>query len=289
MVKSAAAVKEADIGSHWERIPVGENIVGSLNSDFDGDYSAFFQAYDDWLYSTQAHILRALDRFDWGGKRVLEIGLGQGADSEQLVRRGAIWSGVDLTQQSVDRVNRRFELRKLPREVITRGSAVRLPFRDRTFDAVYSHGVLHHVPDISAAQAEIRRVLKADGRLIIMMYARNSLNYQLSIRWLRRIGLALLFVLPIPVSGIYAEHKRLARQEGLLNYLRLKNFTNRSTDGPGNPYSKVYDRGTLLSDFPDFAIVRTFKMWMHAPPLPIQGLPGEAWLGWHLWAELKAR
>ena len=154
---------------------------------------------------------------------------------------------------------------------------------------VYSHGVLHHIPDIKGAQQEIRRILKEDGRLIMMVYARNSLNYQLAIKWLRRTGLALIYVLPVEGTGIYAQHKKLAKQYGLFEYLKMKNFLHRSTDGPENPYAKVYDERAIKQDFPDFNIVRSFKRWMHAPPLPVHGLPGEKYLGWHLWAELKPR
>jgi hypothetical protein len=42
---------------------------------------------------TTNHILRALDRLKWEGKRVLEIGIGQGADAEQLIQRGR--AGLD--------------------------------------------------------------------------------------------------------------------------------------------------------------------------------------------------
>jgi ubiquinone/menaquinone biosynthesis C-methylase UbiE len=275
------------IKSHWEAIPVGENVVGSLTHDFGGDYSAFFGYYDSWLYKTQGHILRALDRFDWEGKRVLEIGLGQGSDSEQLIRRGARWSGIDLTRASVARLQKRLEMRDLPYEHLVQASAVGIPFRDGHFDMVYSHGVLHHIPDIKTAQREIRRVLKPAGRLVMMVYARHSLNYQFAIKWVRRIGLALLYMLPVQGSGIYAEHKRLARQEGLRQYLKMENFIHRSTDGPRNPYSKVYDKYSIVEDFPEFEVLRMFKLWMHAPPLPVHGLPGEQFLGWHLWVELK--
>jgi hypothetical protein len=132
-------------------------------------------------------------------------------------------------------------------------------------------------------------VLAPDGRLIIMLYARNSLNYLVSIRWLRRIGLASIYLLRLPVAGIYSEHKRLARELGLRHYLKMENFIHGSTDGPDNPYSKVYDIRTIIQDFPAFEILRTFKLWMHAPPLPVHGLPGESIFGWHLWAELKPR
>ncbi len=50
------------------------------------------------------------------------------------------------------------------------GSALALPFRSRTFDFVYTVGVLHHVGDPRAqarAVAEVHRVLRPGGRLIV--------------------------------------------------------------------------------------------------------------------------
>ena len=57
----------------------------------------FFAATMRFDTSREAHILRRLDAIDFKGKQVLEIGLGQGADSEQIIRRGAIWSGIDMS------------------------------------------------------------------------------------------------------------------------------------------------------------------------------------------------
>jgi SAM-dependent methyltransferase len=282
-------VDEGKIRSRWEAIPVAENVVGSLKVDFRGDYSTFFDSFDRWLYSQQKHILYALDLFDWRDKNVLEVGLGQGADSEQLIRRGALWSGIDLTWESVERVRQRMKIHNLSYKHIVQGSAVRLPFADAQFDMVYSHGVLHHIPDVKCAQREIRRVLKDDGSLVIMLYARHSLNYHLSIRAIRRLGLILIYALPFHFSGVYREHKQRAREVGLWNYLKMENFIHRSTDGPQNPFSKVYDRKTILEDFQDFEITRLFKLWMHAPPLPVDNWTAGRWLGWHLWAELKPR
>ena len=77
-----------------------------------------------------------------------------------------------------------------------------------------------------------------------------------------------------------------ARRIGLGRYLRLNEFTHYNTDGPGNPYALVYDRRRIERDFPSFRITRTYKRFMHAPPLPVHGLPGQSLMGWHLWAHL---
>ncbi len=117
---------------------------------------------------------------------MLEIGLGEGSESEQLIRLGAQWSGVDLTSESIARVGSRLALRSLPYEELRQGSVLKLPFADNTFDLVFSHGVLHHVPDIGQAQREIHRVLRPGGELVVMLYARWSLNYLVSIGILRQ-------------------------------------------------------------------------------------------------------
>ena len=104
--------------------------------------------------------------------KLLEIGLGQGADSEQIIRRGARWSGLDLTAESVARLRTRLELRQLPYDELKQGSALAIPYPDNAFDKVFSHGVLHHIPDIRLAEREIARVLKPRGELIMMVYAK---------------------------------------------------------------------------------------------------------------------
>ena len=50
---------------------------------------------------------------------------------------------------------------------------------------------------------------------------------------------------------------------GVLEYLKMRNFMHVSTDGPFNPYSKVYGRREITDDFADFEIVETHKEFMH--------------------------
>jgi hypothetical protein len=121
-----------------------------------------------------------------------------------------------------------------------------------------------------------------------MVYAKRSLNY-VSIAVLRRLGLLGLYVAGARARGKYATHLEQARARGLLRYLRMEEFIHRNTDGPLNPYSKVYTRAQIVEDFPDFQLTEVHKEFMHAPPLPVHGLPGARLLGWHLWAHLVKR
>jgi SAM-dependent methyltransferase len=280
---------ETEIKDFWQTHPCGAELVGDLNDETRVEYEEFFQRYDEFRYSLEPHILKNLDRIDFADKRVLEIGLGQGADAEQIVRRGGIYSGADLTEESVKRVKMRFELRGLAFERIDQASALELPFEDGSFDIVFSHGVLHHIPEIGKAQAEIARVLKPNGRLIAMLYAKWSLNYLVSISVARRLGLLAMYGLGVKARGIYGDHIANAKKMGVGKYLAMRNFINVSTDGPFNPYSRVYGRREIEADFIDFEVVETHKEFMHAPPLPVHWLPLASVLGWHLWAEMRKK
>jgi SAM-dependent methyltransferase len=291
--EAARLMSEETVRDFWEARPCGDHIVGGLDERFHHDYAHFFDEYDAWRYDQEGHILACLDAVDWRDRDVLEIGLGQGAESEQLIRRGARWSGLDLTQESVDRVATRLRIRSLPHVALRRGSALQIPYEDNSFDYVFSHGVLHHIPDIERAQAEIHRVLRPEGALIAMLYARRSLNYQVSIRVVRRGALAAVYPLRktglVPPRGMLRAHLDNAERMGLSRYLDLETFTHHSTDGPLNPFARVYSPSEVERDFPDFTLVSSYQRYMHAPPLPVHGWPGAGRLGWHLWVHLSAK
>jgi SAM-dependent methyltransferase len=278
---------EPQVQAFWGAHPCGEQFVPGAD---DIGYERFFSEYDRFRYTREAHIPRCLDEVAFGGREVLEIGLGLGADAEQIIRRGARWTGIDLTSESIDRVRTRLELRGLRYDDIRQGSVLELPFADNSFDVVFSHGVLHHVPDIARAQSEVARVLRPTGEAVVMLYARYSLNYLVSVAVVRRLGLVAMYALRragVPVGGIYGQHVENARRVGLRRYLEMSTFVHRNTDGPDNPYSKVYSLGEVRRDFPSFEIERAHKEFMHAPPLPVGRLGLEHLAGWHLWVHMR--
>ena len=287
--KSAEQIKQ-----FWNDNPVGSNFVAYETT------RSFYENYDSFRYRTEGHILEELDKLDLRNKKTLEIGLGQGADSMQLIGRGAVYYGIDLTEESVRRVKERFKLFDKNYEEVKVVNAETIPYPDNFFDVVYTHGVIHHSPSIDKIVGEIHRVLKPSGQAVIMLYHKNSFNYYISISVLRRIGLLLLLVFPF-LSGMIAKltgenkerinrHRVLMKQEGL-SYLKMKNFIHRSTDGPDNVYSSVWTKRTakeLLNKFSSFTTDIHFLNERHL--LGVQYLLPRSIknkiahrFGWHLW------
>ena len=103
------------------------------------------------------------------GKKVLEIGVGLGADHLRFAEAGADLCGIDLTERAVVHTRRRLALFGLSSNLAV-GDAERLEFSDQNFELVYSWGVLHHSPDTQKAIAELYRVLKPGGQAKVMIY-----------------------------------------------------------------------------------------------------------------------
>lgn len=114
---------------------------------------------------------------DLGGEgvRVLEYGCGGGADAMSWLRRGCHVDYADVVAENVEAARRRISEMDpgLGARVRSRGTWLevgdRLP--EGPFDVVHSHGVLHHVPDPAAILRAMRRVLRPEGRLVVMLYS----------------------------------------------------------------------------------------------------------------------
>jgi SAM-dependent methyltransferase len=96
--------------------------------------------------------------------RALELGAGTGYFSLNLLQAGVISQATctDISQGMVDALARNADLLDL--EVDARiADAEALPFEDASFDLVFGHAVLHHLPDLDQAWREIHRVLAPGG------------------------------------------------------------------------------------------------------------------------------
>jgi ubiquinone/menaquinone biosynthesis C-methylase UbiE len=98
--------------------------------------------------------------------RALEIGAGTGYFSLNLLQSGIVSEAVatDISQGMLDALQSSADKLGLPVETVCT-EAERLPFPDDSFDLVFGHAILHHLPDLDAAFREFRRVLRPGGVL----------------------------------------------------------------------------------------------------------------------------
>ena len=115
---------------------------------------------------------------DAAGKTLLEIGCGLGIELGKLGQLGFDVTGIDLAPQAAELANLNLKRKGVTGRAVV-ANAEALDFPDATFDVVYSSGVLQHTPDMDRAIAEIRRVLKPGGRILIVLYHRHSWFYVL--------------------------------------------------------------------------------------------------------------
>lgn len=116
------------------------------------------------------------------GDKVLEVGCGIGTDLMQYAKAGAKVVGVDLTPEAIKVTKDRFKKMNLAGRFLV-ADAEKLPFKSKTFDFVFSFGVIHHTPNPEKAIREIYRVLKPSGKAVVMLYARGWNHYLVRLFW----------------------------------------------------------------------------------------------------------
>jgi ubiquinone/menaquinone biosynthesis C-methylase UbiE len=116
------------------------------------------------------------------GKDVLEVGCGTGLVLSRVAQVARRAEGVDLSPGMLAHARER-GLR------VREGDATKLPFDDASFDVVYAFKVLAHVPDVDRAIAEMVRVVRPGGHVLVEVYNRHSLRWiSRAIGGARRIG-----------------------------------------------------------------------------------------------------
>ena len=128
-----------------------------------------------------------LDLFPAGGAgRLLDIGTGTGRLLELLAPRVTLGLGVDASRAMLALARARLAGPGFTHCAVRLADMYRLPLPDGGFDTVVMQMVLHYAEDPAAALAEAARVLRPDGRLVVVdlgeHLSRDCLD-RLALRW----------------------------------------------------------------------------------------------------------
>jgi 2-polyprenyl-3-methyl-5-hydroxy-6-metoxy-1,4-benzoquinol methylase len=97
------------------------------------------------------------------GARVLDLGCGDGAFAAALLGAGCVVTMADVAEEAL----RRARARAPGAEAVKLAEGEPLPFAEDAFDVVWAGEVLEHVADVVGLLAEVRRVLRWGGRLLV--------------------------------------------------------------------------------------------------------------------------
>jgi len=246
-------IKRESIKDFWEQ--------GSPMSFIAEKFS--YEEKREFRYSLQDYMHATFGFDGFVGKLILDLGCGAGIDSAEFARNGASVVSVDFTRIAVESTRNLLKEAGLPGRV-RQADATSLPFKNDTFDCVYSFGVLHHIPDIEKAISEIKRVLKPGGQIMVMLYHEDSLLYGYSIVYLRGIKQGLL--------------EKFSMDDILARYSERKE---------DNPYTRVYTKAEAQTLFSQYFRSCSVEVHYNVIDLPEQrkvkvSLPAQYELGWHL-------
>ena len=136
-------------------------------SFFDDESGRYDRVYD--ARSTAGRVLRTrlatvLRLVGDGPGEALDAGMGGGRLLVELQRVGWTVTGVDLSERMVGLAQQRLPDR---RESLLRGDVENLPFASESFDVAVATGVLEYASDVRRAVAELARVVRPGGRVVV--------------------------------------------------------------------------------------------------------------------------
>ena len=135
----------------------------------------YFDEVEKKKLTAEPHI-KTFSNFDeWNGKKVLEIGCGLATAGINFASHGADYTGVELSDESLKLAKKRFDVYQMQGKFFS-GNAEHLStfVPIKTYDLIYSFGVIHHSPNPEKIISEIKKYMNENSILKIMLYAKNS-------------------------------------------------------------------------------------------------------------------
>lgn len=136
--------------------------------------SAGPRAYERWRSSRLGSVTESLEQrcildfiAPFEGRRILDLGCGDGLLTSTLAERGAWTVGIDADRAMLEAASARSVRNQRQRPRFVKGRIEQLPFPDASFDVVVMVTVLCLVADRAGAVREAARVLAPGGQLVI--------------------------------------------------------------------------------------------------------------------------
>ena len=160
----------SDVKQFWNNRPC--NI---RHSDLPVGTREYFDQVEARKFRAEPHIPGFCEFDRWRGQRVLEIGAGIGTMAINFARAGADYTGVELSDVSLDLTRWRFEVYGYSGRFY-QGNAEELktfvPIEE--YDLVFTWGVIHHSPRPDRILKQAQAYMRSGTTLKVMVYAANS-------------------------------------------------------------------------------------------------------------------
>lgn len=203
--------------------PVGEeSVIRSFSREwlnYDYNQQKYWKVDSENIFKSMRYMLD-IDNKPIKNKTVLEVGIGIGGIANYFSNvENCELTGIDLSY-AVDAAYKNFKHNLFFH--IVQASAFSLPFREYSFDYVYSQGVLHHSSDPKKCFFEVSKTVKKDGHFYVWLYSTISEKRNL----LRRIFMTIenifrpvIWPLPrfiqdivlLPIAALYILHQNILK------------------------------------------------------------------------------
>ena len=135
----------------------------------------YFEQVSERKYKVEPHIKEFSGFKNWKGKKVLEVGCGIGTTAVSFAQNGANYTGIELSEESLNLTRQRFETYGLNGHFYL-GNAEKLSsiVPVEKYDLIYSFGVIHHSPNPDKIVDEVKKYMSTNSEFRLMLYAKNS-------------------------------------------------------------------------------------------------------------------
>ncbi len=167
-------MKLSKVKRYWNKQPC--NIKFSSKKKLSKEY---FKDITKKKYFVEKHIPSFAEFKKYKNKKVLEIGCGIGTDAVEFIKHGAIYTGIDYSDESIKIAKKRIEVLNLnnknPNIFVDNAEQLKLVKKlNIKFDLIYSFGVIHHTPNMMNCFKSIYKIANKKTIIKIMLYAENS-------------------------------------------------------------------------------------------------------------------